>query len=558
MIKNNLPKIIKEFRDRYFMFFPTKATLLGNHAYDGSLGKWNKEGVREKITFLEHYRDLVKESQEIDALILKNVIDSNIFHLKFVKSYLRPDSYVDYALESIDYLVHLLEKAGDQEIKNGIVNALVSRVNGFSTLFEQSKEWLTYTTPISRNLALYMVKYFQKFLETDYRTFIYSLNLAQEFQEKLIGVIPFTIESLSKFGDFVRTLEVVPLSHPKLKRAKNFFRNLFRQKYLLDYSTDCLLEFIERRIRSLTDDMNAISGGDIEGYFQNLVERNQIPYSSDGGINTHVMDYFLRKSKEYFEFCKNTELIPTDHEAIIEWTPIYKRSTSPLASYISCGPYETIKNEGIFWICPVKEPISKEEFREKRNIYHYQMINSLIIHELIGHHLQADQISKLGNEVFRFSSNLSFDEGFALYVEEMFSREYTKTLTDQREIDEMIFYQKKAELLRAHRVYVDISLGTNRISVEEATRYFAEKNSLPQETAKAECEKYFLKPGVASSYMIGKIEIMKLREHLEQKFKDTFSLTLFHQGLVSYGSIPIPLVHRSMIEKLFIAENVIE
>jgi len=558
MIKNNLPKIIMEFRDRYFMFFPTKATLLGDHGYDGSLGKWNKEGVREKITFLEHYRDLVKESQEIDALILKNILDSNIFHLKFVQSYRRPDSYVDYALESIDYLIHLLEKAKDQEIKKDIVNVLVSRVNGFSTLFEQSKEWLTYTTPISRNLALSMVKHFQRFLETDYRAFIYSLNLALEFQEKLIGVIPFTIESLSRFGDFVRTLEVVPLSHPKLKRAKSFFRNLFRQKYLLDYSTDYLLEFVEKKIASLTDDMSAISGGDIEGYFQSLLERNQITCSPDGGINAHMMDYFLRKSKEYFEFCRSTDLIPTDHEAMIEWTPIYKRSTSPLASYISCGPYETIKKEGIFWVCPVKEPVSREEFRERRSIYHYQMMNSLIIHELIGHHLQADQIPKLGNEVYRFSSNLSFDEGFALYVEEMFPREYTKTLTDQREIDEMIFYQKKAELLRAYRVYVDISLGTNRISVEEATRYFADKNSLPQETAKAECEKYYLNPGVASSYLIGKIAIMNLREHLEEKFKETFSLPLFHQGLVSYGSIPIPLIQRSMIEKLFIAENVIE
>jgi len=64
MIKNDISKTVIEFRDKYFRFFPKKATHLGNHDYDNVLGKWNKEGVREKITFLEHYRDLVKESRK--------------------------------------------------------------------------------------------------------------------------------------------------------------------------------------------------------------------------------------------------------------------------------------------------------------------------------------------------------------------------------------------------------------------------------------------------------------------------------------------------------------
>jgi hypothetical protein len=556
MTKDDISRTIIEFRDRYFRFFPPKATHLGNHDYDDILGKWNREGVREKITFLEHYRDLVKESLEIDALVLKNIIDSHLFHLKVIKSYLRPDFFVGYALESVDYLIHLLEKAQDDSARKDLVNALVSRVNGFPVLFEQSKEWLASTTPISRNLALYMVKFFQEFLETHYRDFIYSLDFAQEFKEKLIGVIPFTIESLSKFGHFVRTLEVIPLSHPKLKRPKNFYRDVFKQKYLLDYNTNGLMEITEKKIASLTEDMNDLSGGDVNGYFDRLVKRNQIPYSPDG-VNAYLMGYFRKKSKDYFEFCKTTNLIPTDRQPLLEWTPIYKRASSPLGAYISCGPYETVKKEGIFWICPAKEPLSEDEFRTQKNIYHHQFMNSLIIHELIGHHLQADMIPKIENEVFKFSENVTFDEGFALYVEEVFAEEYAKELKDQQEADEMIFYQKKAELMRAHRVYVDIGLGTRRISIEEATRYFSEKNSLPYETAKIECERYYLNPGVPSSYLMGKIELMNLRDYLKEKFKDEFSLSLFHQGLINYGSIPIPLIKRSMIEKLFVLENVI-
>jgi uncharacterized protein (DUF885 family) len=216
-----------------------------------------------------------------------------------------------------------------------------------------------------------------------------------------------------------------------------------------------------------------------------------------------------------------------------------------------------LKRQGVLWVCPAEEPLSKKRFLERKNLYHRQMINSLIIHELIGHHMQLDRIAAIDREAFKISSNLTSDEGFALYVEDMFTQEYTKTLKKPQEADDMVFFQKKAELMRAHRVYVDVSLATRRLSLEEAVRYFSDQNSMPFETAKAECEKYFLNPGMASSYLIGKMELMRLRERLRSKFRDAFSLALFHQGLVNYGAIPIPMIQRSMIEKLFRAEHVI-
>jgi hypothetical protein len=554
MAKDDLTKTVADFRDKYFRFFPKKATELGNHDYDDSLGKWNREGVRERITFLQHYRDLIKDSLEIDALIIKNILDSNLFHLKVIRPHTRPDFYAGYALDSIDRLIHLLQKTHDTDALEGVVDSLVSRVNGFPILFEQSKEWLKVTTPVSRNLALFLVEFFQEFLETDYRRFIATLDLPRAFNEKLIGAIPFTKESLSRFAHFVRTLEVIPQDHPSLRQSKDFFKHLFQQKYMLKYNAKELLEMSRERINTLTAEMEKISGKDIDGFYENLVERNLF---DSHGINDTLMSYCLEKADEYFDFCTRTHLIPTERKPSIEWTPIYRRRTSPLASYIPKGPYETLRQQGVLWICPAEEPLSRERFLERKYLYHRQMINSLLIHELIGHHLQFDRIPTIDREAFKISSNLTSDEGFALYVEETFTREYAKTLESPQEADDMLFFQKKAELMRAHRVYVDVNLSTGRLSLEEAVRYFADQNTMPFETAKAECEKYFLNPGTASSYLVGKMELMGLRERLRKKFQDAFSLPLFHQGLVNYGAIPIPLIQRSMIEKLFRVEQVI-
>ncbi len=556
MPRDELSKTIREFRDRYFRFFPKKATELGNHEYDDILGKWNKEGVRERLTFLQHYRDLIKDSLEIDALILKNIIDSNIFHLKVLRPYKRPDFFVTYALDSVDRLIHLVGEAEGAEERRRVVDSLVSRVNGFPVLFEQSREWLEKTTPVSRNLALYMVDFFQEFLEKEYREFIYSLELEREFNEKLLGVIPFTIESLQRFSHFVKTLEVIPLNHPSLRRPGNFLKDLFRQKYLLDYTAKGLLGTAQAKIESITGEMEEVAGKDPERYFQEMVERNAMAYSGNG-LNQRIMGYFKDKAEEFFGFCGESGLIPTHRLPEIEWTPLYKRRSSPLASYVPCGPYETLRSHGVLWVCPVEEPLSKKAFRERRYIYHRQQMNSFIIHELIGHHLQFDHMREVDREAFKLSNNLTTDEGFALYAEDVFTEEYAKTLRDRQEADDMRFFQKKAELMRAHRVYVDVSLATGRLSLEEAVRYFSEKNSMPVETARAECEKYFLNPGTASSYLVGKSELMGVREYLEEKFGEGFSLALFHQGLINYGSIPIPMIKRSMLERLFREEKVI-
>lgn len=556
MARDDLFKIINEFRDKYFRFFPKKATELGNHDYDDSLGKWNREGVRERITFLQHYHDLIKESLEIDALVLKNIIDSNLFHLKVLKPYTRPDFFASYALESIDRLIHLLQHADQNEDLESVVNSLVSRVSNFPILFEQSKEWLTRTTPASRNLTLNMVAFFKEFLETDYRAFIRSIKLPNHFSEKLIGVIPFTSESLTRFARFVSTLEIIPTDHPSLRRPGNFIKNLFQQKYSLTYNTSDLLDIASDAIASLKANMMAISGPNINKYYMQLINRNLI-YFSKNDLNHYIMGYIKEKADEYISFCKKTKLIPVRRKPLIEWTPLYKRKSSPLASYIPCGPYESLRQQGTLWVCPAPIPLTKKEFFKKKSLYHRQMINSLLIHELIGHHLQFDHISEIEREVFKISSNLTSDEGFALYVEDVFTEEYAKVLPDAQEAEDMVFFQKKAELMRAHRVYIDTSLATGRISLEEAINYFSLQNSIPFDTAKAECEKYYLNPGMASSYMIGKIELMRLRDKLETKFKDSFSLPLFHQGLINYGAIPIPLIQRSMIEKIFRTENII-
>ncbi|MFO7885991.1 MAG: hypothetical protein R6U68_14340, partial [Desulfobacteraceae bacterium] len=137
-----LDQIICEFKERYFRFFPEKATHLGDHRFDRYLSTWNRQGVKEKTTFLEHYRDLVNNSLDTRALILKNITESHLFHLKRIKPFLNPDFFVKQALGAIDRIIYLLEKGDNTDIQHHLADSLVARVSLFPVLFEHSREWL--------------------------------------------------------------------------------------------------------------------------------------------------------------------------------------------------------------------------------------------------------------------------------------------------------------------------------------------------------------------------------------------------------------------------------
>lgn len=536
-----------QFKETYFKFFPEKATWLGDHRFDKFLGSWSRKGVKEKLNFLNHYRDLVKNSLKTEDLILKNICESLIFHISSIKPYLRPDFFVNHALGAIDRNIYLLKAATIREIQEELADSLVARVSLFPILFEHSRQWLKLSDPASISLALYQVKYFKNFLETSYRHFIYQLKIRDAFREKLIGVIPFTIENLNRFESFIKTLEQIPVESGRFKRSTRFFKNLFKNKYMIESSPSHLVKQTWQIIDKVTADLHEISNGNIDGYHRSLVTENLFPFS--GADTSHaMMAYFKSKTREYIDFCVDTSLFPVNRLPVIEWTPTYKRKSSPLAAYIDRGPYEHIIEKGIFWISPVEENTTMDDYLAMQNIFHRQFMNSITIHEVIGHHTAAENLENIRNG-FEFSSNITFDEGFALYVEEVFTEQYVRRADiSNREKEQMLFFQKKAELLRAYRLIVDIGIGTGELTLEDAAKLYGEKNFFPLSTARNECEKYYLNPGTASSYFIGKLEIMKIRSLIEQKLKKRFSLNQFNRDLLRYGSAPLSLIGRKIME----------
>jgi uncharacterized protein (DUF885 family) len=179
---------------------------------------------------------------------------------------------------------------------------------------------------------------------------------------------------------------------------------------------------------------------------------------------------------------------------------------------------------------------------EKRPLHH---LASITYHEANpGHHFQVS-IEQEFNErlpLRRFGGILAgsaFIEGWGLYSERL--------------ADEMGLYVDDYERLgmleaqgwRACRLIVDTgihALGWDR----DRSIAQMEEAGVPRVSAEIETDRYVTMPGQALAYMIGQLEIRRLREESEAQEGSAFSLRDFHDRLLAIGSMPLEGLRREM------------
>jgi uncharacterized protein (DUF885 family) len=62
----------------------------------------------------------------------------------------------------------------------------------------------------------------------------------------------------------------------------------------------------------------------------------------------------------------------------------------------------------------------------------------------------------------------------------------------------------------------------------------------------SEVDRYIITPGQATAYMIGRLEIQRLRAQAEQRLGDRFDIRAFHDQVLGDGSVPLGLLRRNI------------
>ena len=172
---------------------------------------------------------------------------------------------------------------------------------------------------------------------------------------------------------------------------------------------------------------------------------------------------------------------------------------------------------------------------DNRDLPYFGM-RTLAYHEAMpGHHLQIALEQELGLPLFRLQAQFTgYIEGWALYTERLASEENWYEGDPYGDIGRL-----RDELLRATRLVVDTGIHHYGWSAEQSISYLQENLGATRGQAEGAVGRYSLWPGQATAYMVGMLEILRLRELVRESDGDSFSIADFHSLILEDGSMPL-------------------
>lgn len=170
---------------------------------------------------------------------------------------------------------------------------------------------------------------------------------------------------------------------------------------------------------------------------------------------------------------------------------------------------------------------------------------ALAFHEGIpGHHLQIAIAQETKNipDFRKYSFFTAYVEGWALYTETLAAEMglYENTLDEVGRIT--------MELWRACRLVVDTGIHAMGWSRKRSIEYFLANTALTRDNIVREIDRYFVYPGQACAYLIGKIKILELRERAKAALGPRFDIRAYHDTVLENGALPLPVLE-SLVEE---------
>jgi uncharacterized protein (DUF885 family) len=168
---------------------------------------------------------------------------------------------------------------------------------------------------------------------------------------------------------------------------------------------------------------------------------------------------------------------------------------------------------------------------------------STAFHETIpGHHLQVAIALERPNihPIGRYLFNSGYVEGWALYAEEL--------------ADEMKLFSGELDRLgmfgsqnwRAVRLVVDSGMHALGWTRQQAIDYMLAHTTANANDAESEIDRYIIWPGQATSYMLGRLEILAAREEARKAAGSGFDIKAFHDRVLEDGSVPLTFLRTKL------------
>ncbi len=271
-------------------------------------------------------------------------------------------------------------------------------------------------------------------------------------------------------------------------------------------------------------------------------------------LHPTVPDY-LATYQRVWDACRDLSernKLVTWPDAPVRYVPIppHTRDAAPYLYYLfyrSPAPFDRLPVHD-YVVTPIENDMPPEEQRRRLRATNASVIklNHVVHHGAIGHHVQNHHAYAGASEIGRVAAvdcasrigmflGGTMAEGWACYATDLMDE--VGFLTPEESISQQ---HTRARLLA--RAVVDLGLHAGSMTMDDATAIYRDRIGMSQEAAAAEACKNSMFPGTAVMYWLGTDGLHRLRRERERIDGDAFSLKRFHDRVLSFGSVPVPLL----------------
>ncbi|MDX6222823.1 MAG: hypothetical protein QOD91_1877 [Frankiales bacterium] len=168
---------------------------------------------------------------------------------------------------------------------------------------------------------------------------------------------------------------------------------------------------------------------------------------------------------------------------------------------------------------------------------------AIAYHEAVpGHHLQLSLVQEIElSRLRQIYAVTAYAEGWGLYAERL-AAEMGLYSDDVARLGML-----SADSMRAARLVVDTGLHAQGWSREQAIAFCRDNTPMAPSDIEVEIDRYISDPGQACAYMVGRLEIQRVRALAQARLGDRFDIRGFHDAVLGVGGVPLGLLERVVI-----------
>jgi len=547
--------VAEEYIKGYFAERPLLGTALGLHEYDGKITDYSRLSLDAELHRLQRFDDRLKkfepnklsQRQSIDLRILQAAIKKELFQRQDMSIHERDPMVYARAADVNVYIKRNFAPLEDRvrsivAIESQVPNIIIAAKTNLDSVLP--KPYVELAIQIARGSADFLRK---NLVET-----IAELK-DERIRTAFLGSNRKAAAALSDYAAWLER-EKLPNASPDFALGEEKFRRLIAETELVDLPPQKILEIgltqLRKEQKAFADAAKRIDPDKSPAeVFKQIQSEHPTPESLLPDIAKDLDQ--IRK----FVTTRKLVTIPSEVRAHVKETPQYRRATS-FASMDTPGAFEKRATEAYYYVTPTEADWTPEQKEQWLTAFNYYTADVISIHEVYpGHYVQFLRLNASpASKVEKIFGSYAFIEGWAHYCEKMMIDEGYGTVTganlsleDVKRAAKYRMVQADEAMLRLCRLCVAIKMHTQKMTVDEATKFFQENCYYEEKPAHIEAMRGTFDPGYLN-YTLGKLQILKLRDDYKAQQGTEFSLQKFHNELLNHGMPPIRLLREVMLK----------